>query len=83
MTQSPYSVEVYEPGSTQELLATWPLAAPLAVQLGDVLRLNVPQAEELAPEGLRVTRVEHFFFGAVTAPMKHKLMLFTEAVQAP
>lgn len=78
MATEQFRIEVYEPGSGDDLLATWALSAPLAVHVGEVLHLSTAGVEEQPLDGLRVVRVEHLLYGAQSAPMKHKLMVFTE-----
>lgn len=78
MDKSAFLLEIYEPGSSTTVLGAWPVAAPLHMAVGDVLRTGAIDPNALQSAALRVVRVEHGL-GLRDGWLKHKLMVFTEA----
>lgn len=59
MDKSAFRLEVYAPGSEVDLLGSWPVAAPVYMAVGDVIRTFHIDPNALPTTALRITRVEH------------------------
>jgi hypothetical protein len=71
------SLEIYQPGSTKEVLASYETSCPLpSIATGEFLNL------EPHPGVARVTAIEHLVW-EYRGELRHKLMVYSELVPSP
>lgn len=73
-----YQLEIYEPGSHEEVFATLDSDQPfLTVTRGDLIDpRSLDGGNRILPDHLRVVRIEHIFVGPTDT--KHKVCVYTE-----
>lgn len=77
MVDSNFYLEIYEPGSVDTVVGSWPSASTVSVAVGEVIHLTTLVTNE-PPRRVRATDVQHVFWlrdGLVV----QKVMVFTEA----
>jgi hypothetical protein len=81
MEEERYMLEIYMPGATETVAATFESSSPFnAIAVGDLLNPAFwPTESELVGKLCRVIGVEHIFW-TFQGVAKHKLCVFTEAV---
>jgi hypothetical protein len=74
-----YTLEIYEPGSTDEVCRSFEDAQPFgAISKGDILNLATGK-DGLPDLFLRVVQVEHILWDT-NGHTRHKICVFTEAI---
>lgn len=80
-SSKPYQLEVYEPGSADDVWLSLAGDAPfMSISVGDIVNPGIWESSEAPAEVLRVVNVEHIIWEH-EGVAKHKLRVFTEEVQ--
>ena len=77
----PYVLEIYVPGSGQDLLKKFESDKPfMPIAVGDIISSRAMDVSERTGRALlRVVAIEHMFFGE-SPTMKHQVCVYTDAV---
>ena len=76
-----YSLEVYEPGSADDVWVAFSSTTPfMPIQAGDILNPGLWPNSNSPMRVLRVINIEHFIWEA-RGDVKHKVLIFTEEVE--
>lgn len=77
-----YHVEVYEPGSADDLWVYFKTTKPLfSIHKGDIINPGMWPNSKAPMKVLRVVAVEHIIWEIENSHIAHKLCVFTEEVE--
>lgn len=80
-TSKPHQLEIYEPGSADDVWVTFTADAPfMSISVGDIVNPGLWANSESPMKVLRVVNVEHIIWEH-EGIAKHKLCVFTDEVE--
>ena len=75
-----FSLEIYMPGSRENLWVTFSSNTPfMAIHAGDIINPNTWEGSQSPMKVLRATGIEHIIW-ETNGAVRHKIMIYTEEV---